>query len=87
MAQTIILDLDHIPTADVEAADPIDWSMLDYSLPTPLERFEDEFSQFPDEFYVALEQRAARDARQALFKHVKKHGILMRRGRFPVSFS
>ena len=46
MTETIILDLDHIPTADVEAADPIDWSMLDYSLPTPLERFEMELASF-----------------------------------------
>ena len=87
MTQTIILDLDHIPTADVEAEDPIDWSKFDYSLPTPLERFEDEFSQFPEEFYVALEQRAELDERKARLKYVKQHGILIRRGRFLVTFS
>ena len=87
MDETIILDLDHIPTADVQAEEPIDWSKFDYSLPTPLERFEAEFGDFPQEFYVALQQRAVLDERAARLKHVKKHGILMRRGRFPVSFS
>ena len=49
--------------------------------------FEAEFGDFPQEFYVALQQRAVLDERAARLKHVKKHGILMRRGRFLVSFS
>ena len=72
MDETIILDLDHIPTADVQAEDPIDWSRFDYSLPTPLERFEAEFGDFPQEFYVALEQRAVLDERAASTTHSRR---------------
>ena len=83
----IIFDLVNIPTAELDIPDNIDWSKFDYSLETPLQRFSREFPGFPDELYIALEEQAVLDERKQLYKFVKKHGILIRRGIFTVSFN